>query len=770
MFLLDKIFKTDNQRLLAKINSGVEEVNNYESSLSQLTVEQLKFKTTEFKDRLQKGETLDDICYEAFATVREVAKRTLKQRHFNVQLLGGLALNKGMVAEMKTGEGKTLVATLSAYLNALEGKGVHIITVNDYLAQRDAVLMGQIYSFLGISVGVINSNQKSFIYDEIGSDEDKERDAEGYFKVVHEFLKPTSRSEAYSADITYGTNNEFAFDYLHDNLVYTKDKLVQRGFHYAIVDEVDSILIDEARSPLIISSPSKTPETFYTNFTKLAKMMEADVDYKVDEKAHSATLTEKGIQKAEQALKIENLYVEGGQRIIHYLENALKAKSLYKRDKQYVVRGREVIIVDEFTGRLQHGRRWSEGLHQAVEAKEGVTVQAEVKSVASITFQNFFRMYKKLSGMTGTASSSAEEFYTVYGLEVVSIPTDKKMIRQDYDDSVYATEDGKIQAIVKKVKELNERGQPVLIGTSSIHHNEKIAKRLSKAKIKCIVLNAKNHESEGEIIAQAGRKEQVTIATNLAGRGVDIKLGGIPFEEAKYKEVKGSGGLFVLGTERHEARRIDNQLRGRSGRQGDEGETQFFVSLEDKLMRVFGSPQIRTMIEKLGLPADQEIKNRIITKAIESAQARIEGHYFDARRASLRFDNVLDKQRDEVYQQRRLLLLSPDEEFLKVENPLIAKSEITLKTIEDKKGELKEQFVKSYKMLALQAIDVAWSEHLELMGYAKSSVQLRGADKAFSEYKREATMLFSGIWGRVSTIIEKSITNLKPIEELQKAS
>jgi preprotein translocase subunit SecA len=537
------------------------------------------------------------------------------------------------------------VATLPAYLNALTSNGVHIVTVNDYLSRRDAVWMGQIYSFLGLSVGVIN-HESSFLYDPNHTDKDNERDETGSFKVVHEFLRPVSRKEAYEADITYGTNNEFGFDYLRDNLEYEGKSLRQRPFNYAIVDEIDSILIDEARTPLIISSPTTDSENLYQVFASLVKDFVKDEDYTVDEKQRSISLTPKGIERAEKKLNVDNIYTDKGIKYVHHLETAVKAKALYNLNTEYVIKDGQIVIVDTFTGRLQPGRRWSEGLHQAIEAKENVPVQKESRTFASITFQNYFRLYKKLSGMTGTAVTSSEEFYKVYGLETVIVPTNKIQQRIDNNDLIFQTEIGKFKAIARKVKELNKIGQPVLIGTVSIEKNEVLSE----------FLKAENHEREGEIIAQAGKKGAVTIATNMAGRGVDIRLGGNPGSRDLYEEVKSIGGLFVLGTERHEARRIDNQLRGRSGRQGDPGATQFFVSLEDSLMRVFASDTIKNLMGRLGVAEDEPIENRIITKSLESAQTKIEGFNFDSRKHVLEYDDVLNHQRKIVYERRRNIL------------------------------------------------------------------------------------------------------------------
>ena len=734
----------DDKRVLDDLNKYVKDINNLEGDMQDLTDIQLKEKTKEFKKRIEDGSNDIDILTEAFAVVREVSKRTTGMRPFDVQLKGGILLHKGSIVEMKTGEGKTLVAVLSAYLNSILCGSVHIITVNDYLACRDAALMGQIYSALGLKVGVINTQNKSFLYSTDGQEEDRERDEEGYYKVFYQFLQPCERIEAYNADIVYGTNNEFTFDYLRDNLEYDPVSIRQKEHTYAIVDEADSILIDEARNPLIIASDIETPAEFYKQFEGIARKLKVEEDYTVDLKGRSVLLTSEGIGKAEKILKVENLYTEGNQQILHHLENALRAKAIYKKDQAYVVREREVVLVDEFTGRLQHGKRLSGGLHQAIESKEGVATSKESKSVASITFQNYFRMYKKLSGMTGTALTSREEFQKVYQIPVFAVPTHLPLVRVDCRDGIYQTHKGKFEAIVRKIKELQAKGQPVLVGTVSVQQNEELSAELKKAKVIHNVLNAKNHENEGEIIAQAGIRGRVTVATNLAGRGVDIKLGGMHATEEEYNEVKSLGGLFVLGTERHEARRIDNQLRGRSGRQGDEGETQFFVSLEDPLMRVFGSERVLSMARMLNIPEDEEIlENRLLSNAIENAQKRIEGHNFDIRKHSLEFDNVIDKHRDEVYSKRRKILHSIDTANTESIDEFID---------EDKKKELD---VQKAKKVSLQALDISWSNHLSNMQQAQRSVSIR--NNPLMEYKTEARRLYENFWKEVYTLINSNI-------------
>ncbi|MDD5356551.1 MAG: preprotein translocase subunit SecA [Candidatus Pacebacteria bacterium] len=741
---LKKLFGDHSGKALQAISPLVAQINGFEAEIKALSDEQLKAKTEEFRKRLAEGEALDDLLPEAFACVREASRRTLGQRHFDVQLMGGIILHQGKIAEMRTGEGKTLVATLPAYLNALTGKGVSVVTVNDYLSRRDAVWMGQIYNALGLSVGVVN-HEASFLYDPTHRELDKEVDEVGAFKVVHEFLRPCTRHEAYMADITYGTNNEYGFDYLRDNIEYETDKLRQREFNYAIVDEIDSILIDEARTPLIISAPTQESENLYAKFAQIAGMLQKDTDYTVDEKLKAATLTDEGITKAEKVLGIENIYTEKGIKFVHHLETAVRAKALFERDKEYVVKDGEVIIVDEFTGRMQPGRRWSEGLHQAVEAKEGVAVQKESRTFASITFQNYFRLYKKLSGMTGTALTSGEEFYKVYGLEVVSIPTNKPLARKDLNDLIFQTETGKFKAVAKVVKELHAKGQPVLVGTVSIEKNEVLSQYLKHEGVPHEMLNAKNHEREGEIIAQAGRRGAVTVATNMAGRGVDIKLGGAPATAEAYEAVKALDGVYVIGTERHEARRIDNQLRGRSGRQGDPGATQFFVSLEDSLMRIFASDTIKKMMGRLGVKEDEPIENSLITRSLESAQKKIEGFNFDARKHVLEYDDVLNLQRKTVYERRRKILMGKREDIEAELATLIAGDEKLIALVEEKKKSFAEdEFYTVVRRMFLQTIDMFWVEHLEVMEYTRGSVNLRayGQRDPLVEYKKEGLRLF----------------------------
>ena len=677
MGLLKAIFGTKNDREVKRMRKTVAKINSLEPEYEKLSDEELRGKTEEFKKRLTNGETLDDILVEAFAVVREGSKRVLRMRHYDVQLIGGIVLHEGKITEMKTGEGKTLVATTAIYLNALTGKGVHVITVNDYLAQRDREQMGQLYSFLGLTSGVIING-----------------------------LDNEERKKAYECDITYGTNSEFGFDYLRDNMVARLEDKVQRKLNFCIVDEVDSILIDEARTPLIISGAAANTAKLYQTFFQVATMLErsretekiTDIkrkkemnfpdevwkDYEVDEKGKNVTLTEKGVKKVEKMLGLDNLYSPNNIELTHYLMQSLKAKELFVRDKDYLVRENEVIIIDEFTGRALEGRRYSDGLHQAIEAKEGVKIANENQTLASITLQNYFRMYEKLSGMTGTAETEAAEFMHIYGLEVVIIPTNKPVIRKDNGDIIYKTKEEKIDAIVDKIKELHDKGQPVLVGTITIQGSELLSGKLKEMNIPHNVLNAKFHAQEAEIVAQAGRYKAVTIATNMAGRGTDIMLGGnpdfmakseVPVTDEKYSEilekyiaqcekekekVKALGGLYILGTERHESRRIDNQLRGRAGRQGDPGESQFYLSLEDDLMKLFGSDRVKTVMEKLGIPKGEPIAHKMISKAIENAQKKVESRNFGIRKSLLEFDDVMNKQREAIYASRNEALSKTD--------------------------------------------------------------------------------------------------------------
>ena len=700
---LKKLFREDNfSPLIMKINA-------LEKDFEKFSDNELKEKSNELKS-LAAGD-LNAILAEAFALAREAARRTFNQRHFDAQLIGGIALHQGKIAEMRTGEGKTLAATAPAYLNALTGKGVHIVTVNDYLATRDAVWMGQIYDALGLSVGCL-THESSYLYDPTHIEEnqkDKERDTFGAFRVIHEFLRPISRREAYQCDILYGTNHEFGFDYLRDNLAYDINSQVQRKeFYYAIIDEVDSILIDEARTPLIIAAPDTESSEYYKIFARIVRDLKENKDYIVDEKLRSTAITDEGIAKIEKTLNIKNLYSPENLRLVHYLEESLKAKALFQLDKNYITEKGEIVIIDEFTGRKMYGRRYSGGLHQAIEAKEEVAVKQESRTYASITIQNYFRLYEKISGMTGTAQTSAEEFHKVYGLDVISIPTNKPMIREDLPDAVYKNLDAKYRAAAEEIKNRHSKGQPVLVGTASIEHNELLSKLLNQSGVFHEVLNAKNHEREGAIIAQAGKLGAVTVATNMAGRGVDIILGGNPPSSEEAQKVKEVGGLFVLGTERHEARRIDNQLRGRSGRQGDKGESQFFLSLEDDLLRIFGGERIKKLMETFNLPEDQPIESRLVSRAVNEAQKKIEGANFDARKHLLEYDDVLNKQRMAIYRKRQ------------------------------------EMLEQGKQPQILMMLDTFWMNHLENIEELRESVRLRAyAQKdPLVEYRGEGRLMF----------------------------
>jgi len=845
MSIISKIFGDANERYIKSLEPVVVQINELEKEYEKLSDGELKAETEEFRQRLNgsSGEplSLDDILPEAFAVVREASKRTLGQRHFDVQLMGGIVLHQGKIAEMRTGEGKTLVATLPTYLNALTGKGVHLVTVNDYLARRDAAWMGQIYNALGMTVGCIN-HDGSYLYDESHTTNpksqiqnpkqiqnsndsnskqdnlDKERDTVGSFRVVHEFLRPVEKRQAYFADITYGTNNEYGFDYLRDNMAYTPENMSQRPYHsYAIVDEVDSILIDEARTPLIISAPDTDSTKLYETFSKIVPRLSENEDYNVDEKLKAVSITESGIEKVEKILGLKNIYDEGGVRYVHHLEQALKANILFKRDKDYVVKDGEVMIVDEFTGRLMPGRRWSEGLHQAVEAKEGVGVQKESRTLATITFQNYFRLYEKISGMTGTARTSAEELHKVYKVDVVSVPTNKPAVRKDLPDGIYKTEIGKFKAVAREVKQRNESGQPVLIGTVSIEKNELLSKLLEREGVKHNLLNAKNHEREAEIIAQAGGLGAVTVATNMAGRGVDILLGGNPPDKEQADKVRELGGLHVIGTERHEARRIDDQLRGRAGRQGDPGSSQFFVSTEDDVIRIFGGDRLKSLMETLGVGEDDVVENKFISRAIEQAQSRIEGHNFDIRKYVLEYDDVMNKHRDAVYKLRKNVLFSdniketvlgyvldvtnqivtlhaPEDEMSEWNTEEIAESIKAIAGISDgihsSMIEMKEKrdfhglshlvfdyVTKAYdlkeketgpetmrqleRIVLLRTVDELWMDHIEEMEQLRDSVRLRayGQHDPLVEYKIEGQKMFerlqNAIKGQVANLIFK---------------
>ncbi len=766
---IEFIFGSESGRAIKKYKKVVEKINAREEYVQSLSQEKMRELVGIYKDELKKIEheggdaifkKLDSILVDVFALVREAAKRTLGERHHDVQLIGGQVLfNKG-IAEMRTGEGKTLVATLPTFLLALAGKGVHVVTVNDYLARRDAVWMGQVYEYLGLSVGIIGRDESYRYNADIRTDkkaeDEKLQDEVGSFKIVYDFLEKCNRKQAYACDITYGTNSEYGFDYLRDNLVYEKQEVAQRDLFAAVVDEVDSILIDESRTPLIISSSAGEDEQLYKTFRDVASQMFRGVDFEIEEKEKQITLLETGIDKAEKLLGMNNLYAPENAKMVHHLLNAIRAKAIYVLDKDYVVKDGEIIIVDEFTGRLKPGTRWSEGLHQAVEAKENVKIQKESKTVASITYQNYFRMYERLAGMTGTASTSAEEFGKVYDLQVVTIPTNKEIKRIDHNDVVYQTENAKWNAIVEKVKELQTKGQPVLIGTTSIEKNERMAKYFDRSGVRYEMLNAKNHEREGEIISQAGKNGSVVIATNMAGRGVDIKLGGAPTTKEEAEKIRELGGLFVIGTERHEARRIDNQLRGRSGRQGDNGETQFFVSLDDEIMKRFGGDSMKSMMARLNVPEDMPIEAKMVNRIIEQSQTKIEGFYFDMRKQVLQYDAVLNTQRESIYSKRKKVLNNDFELVEKyIEEAIAQKPEIGEMRVEMENIVGKEEFLRGVKMTILQALDIHWMSHLDTMEHLRSSVSLRGYGQhdPLVEYKRESLRLFKQMEHSIQTSI-----------------
>lgn len=756
-----KIFGS-NTGVINKLQPIVDKINGLEKEIEKLSDQALKSKTAEFKQRLAKNETLDDLLPEAFALVREAAKRSIGQRHFDVQLIGGIVLHQGKIAEMKTGEGKTLVATLPLYLNALEGKGAHLVTVNDYLARFHCAWMGQIYARLGLTTAVIN-HEKSYLY----SENKKDNDADPV-SIEYANLAEITRQEAYAADITYGTNNEFGFDYLRDNMVQSLEQMAQRNLNYAIVDEVDSILIDEARTPLIISAPAEESASLYRQFALLVPKLKKEEDFTVDEKMRSVSLTDNGIKKMEQMLGITNIYDSESIQLVHHLEEALIAHALYKKDKDYVVKEGEVVIVDEFTGRLMPGRRYSEGLHQAIEAKEGVEVQRESDTLATISFQNLFRMYKKLAGMTGTAATEAEEFYKIYKLDVVEIPTNKPVKREDLQDLIYKNEDGKFMAVVNEVKKRSEEGQPVLIGTISIEKSEKLSKMLTRNGVKHAVLNAKHHEKEAKIIEQAGKAGAVTVATNMAGRGVDIILGGAPYNQEKHAQVADLGGLHIIGTERHESRRIDNQLRGRAGRQGDPGSSQFYVSMDDDLMRIFGGQKMKGLMDRLNLPEDMPIGHGLITRSIESAQRKVEGHNFDIRKHLVEYDDVANKHRQAVYAKRRHILESDN-----IHNEIIDLMD------EDAQG----QYLQKYdrigaenmnqieKMVYLRSIDTMWIEHLNAMDILREGIGLRGYGQRdpLVEYKAEAYRLYQRLVAEIDAQAVEILlkADIRPIPQAQ---
>ncbi len=795
---LKTLFGDPNVREIKKARIRVERINALDSEIQGLSDKALRAETDAFKRQLEEGKSLDSILERAFAVVREASFRVIGQKHFDVQLIGGIVLHEGKIAEMKTGEGKTLVATAPLYLNALKGEGAHLVTVNDYLARIGAGWMGQVYHFLGLTTGVI-MHDSAFLYDPNYTDE-KHADE----RLRH--LRPVTRKEAYGADITYGTNNEFGFDYLRDNMVQHLDQMVQRSLSFVIVDEVDSILIDEARTPLIISQANAKSTDRYYAFAKIAKSLKPEEDYSVDEKQRAVSLSEEGITKIEKALGVDNVYEAGRIEDVHHIESALKAEAIFQKEKDYVVTpDGEIVIVDEFTGRLLPGRRYSEGLHQAIEAKEGVTIQQESQTLATISFQNLFRLYDKLSGMTGTAATEAEEFGKIYKLEVTTIPTHQPMIRQDLPDRIYKTLIGKFNAVVEDVKERHENGQPVLLGTVSIEKNELLSRMLTKAGVPHRVLNAKNNEAEAEIVAAAGQPGAVTLATNIAGRGTDIVLG---------EGVKDLGGLHVIGTERHESRRIDNQLRGRAGRQGDAGSSQFYVSLEDDLMRIFGSDKLATMMSALGLPEDTPIENRMVSKSLESAQKKVEGHNFDTRKHLVDYDDVMNQHREIIYARRRRVLkqdslkddllplfaaefhalieahTDPQTEILNIQTlaeavrDIIALPKDWEKTIERRDKEaLADDFMKITRdlyrsremefgdegvmvierLVSLKTIDTAWLEHLEAMDHLRDGIGLRGYGQRdpLVEYKAEAYRMFGILTRRIDSEVAHTLFKVR---------
>jgi len=769
--MLFNFSKNPSQGYLSSKRKTLDRINQLEKEIENLKSEEFPEKINQLRLKVKEKQDLDKILEEVFALTREASRRTLKQRHYDVQILGGIALHEGKVIEMKTGEGKTLAATLPVTLNALLNKGVHIITVNDYLAKRDAVWMGQIYNYLGLSVACI-TQEGAFLYDpnyKLSQEEkdqlDQKRDELGSFKVVKEFLRPINRKEAYLADILYGTNSEFGFDYLRDNLVYDLEEKVQRGHYFAIIDEVDSVLIDEARTPLIISSPDEEAGKLYQEFSRIASRLEKGEDFILDEKEKAVTLTEEGLNKLEKIFGF-NIFNEKGVLYVHHLENALKARYLFLKDRDYIVKDGRVIIVDEFTGRLLPDRRYSGGLHQAIEAKERVAVKEESRTVATITLQNYFRMYEKISGMTGTAWTSQEEFKKVYNLEVVVIPTNKPMIRKDLPDRIYKNSESKLKAVVKEVKTRYEKGQPVLVGTPSVEKNEILSQYLKKANVPHNVLNAKNHEREGEIIAQAGKLKAVTVATNMAGRGVDIILGGNPPDEEERKKIIELGGLHIIGTERHEARRIDNQLRGRAGRQGDPGSSQFFLSLEDDLVRIFAPKYLFNLIEKLGWPEDEPIEHKMVSKAIEMAQTKIENYYFDARKHVLEYDNVINKQRLAFYRQRdNILSLAEEKKMIDFIKEVFKRNNEKLneESLEKRIKELQEEKINDiFKVMALQILDLLWVNHLERMESLRDSTALRayGGKDPLVEYKKESYFFYQDLEKKFEEILINNVKNV----------
>ena len=810
---LTKLVGGSDERVVKKLMGTVEEINELEPEFQALSDEQLRAKTDEFRARRHEGEDLDDLLYEAFAAVRESAKRTLGQRHFDVQLVGGVVLHQGKIAEMKTGEGKTLVATLAAYLNALDGGGVHVVTVNDYLARRDAQWMGAIYDLLGVSVGALQHDAGS-IYDSSVEDSD----------LGMEHLRKATRKEVYEADITYGTNNEFGFDYLRDNMVADVSQRVQQKLSYAIVDEVDNILVDEARTPLIISGPAEQSPAEYVRFARLIPSLQVEEDYTIDEKHRTPSLTGEGIRKIEKSLNVQNLYDPAHYGLVHFVENALKAHSIFLRDRDYVVKDGEVVIVDEFTGRMMIGRRYSDGLHQAIEAKEGVEVQRESVTYATITLQNYFRLYEKLSGMTGTAATEAEEFWKIYKLEVVVIPTNQPMVREDRNDLIYKDQKAKFNAVVREIEERHRNGQPVLVGTTDIDKSELLSEQLKRKGIPHEVLNAKQHEREATIVGQAGRPGAVTVATNMAGRGTDIVLGGKPDDETTEDEwqelhdkVVHAGGLHIIGTERHEARRIDNQLRGRSGRQGDPGSSRFYVALDDDLMRRFGGDRIRTIMEWAGMDEDTPIENKIISKSIEGAQVKVEAYHFDIRKHLVDYDDVINTHRDIIYGERDKILggadlrgniqsmveqeiqeilgrfltetapenwdtdglqtevatmlpppadLAPDEmDEEEIEESLLSHSQVVYDQLEER---LTPEVMRPLeRQLMIRAIDSNWVQHLTSMENLRQGIGLHayGQRDPLVMYKKEGHEMFQNLQARIQDDIVHTIFRVELVPQ-----
>jgi preprotein translocase subunit SecA len=833
MSIFGKLFGDSNKGVINGYKKIVDQINALEPEYEKKSQEELKAVTADWKKELsalsleEVNRRLDEILPQAFAVIRESAKRTIGQRHYDVQLMGGIALHQGNISEMRTGEGKTLVATLALYLNSLAGRGVHLVTVNDYLARWQASWMGQIFYYVGLSTSSIQHDQ-AFLYDPTFQPEEEEikqieAQVQGLVLDV-KHMRPIPRKQAYAADVTYGTNNEYGFDYLRDNMVWSLEQMVQRELFFAIVDEVDSILIDEARTPLIISAPDTEPTDKYYEFSRFVDRLTKEEDYKIDEKKRAATLTEEGIAKLERMLNVKNIYDKDGINTVHHIEQALRAKALFKKDTHYVVQKGEIVIVDEFTGRLMFGRRYSEGLHQAIEAKENVKIQQESKTLATITFQNYFRLFHKLAGMTGTAETEAEEFHKIYKLDVVQIPTNKPAVRKDLADQVYKTVNGKFAAVIRDIKARHETGQPVLVGTISIEKNEMLSQMLTQAGVPHEMLNAKNHEHEAQIISQAGRLGAVTLATNIAGRGVDIILGGNPADQEEQAKIKELGGLAVIGTERHESRRIDNQLRGRAGRQGDPGSSQFFLSLEDDLMRLFGGDRVGKLMDTLGIAEDQAIEAGIINRTIESAQRKIEGLNFDTRKHVLEYDDVMNKQRSVVYKKRREMLdqnadlsgqilamidkeienivnyqfaqetISREEIFKAVSTIMPVKPEDVLKDADEiqiinhlneiaeklyseKKTRVGESVMKQLeRFVFLRVIDQLWQEHLDTMEHLRDSVRLRGYGQRdpLLEFKREGFELFQNLLAEVDNQVIHSIFKVEiapqPVNKVPEAN